>query len=70
MYPTSSLGSLIAAIILLGVGFMLGYFAKKNHIHAQIDEKLNEVKDAVKGERLDLQTKVKSAIEDIKKVVK
>ena len=63
-------GSLVAAIILFAIGFILGYFAKKNHIHAQIDEKLNEVKDAVKGERLDLQTKVKSTIEDIKKVVK
>ena len=67
---TTGIGQLLAAIILIAIGFILGYFAKKNHIHAQIDEKLNEVKDAVKGERLDLQTKVKSAIEDIKKVVK
>jgi len=67
---TTGLGNLLAAIILIAIGFALGYFAKRNHIHAEIDKKLDEVKAAVNGEKLDLQTKIKKTIDDIKKVVK
>ena len=63
----SSVGSLVAAIILIVVGFILGYAAKKNHIHAEIDGKVEDVKKSVKGEKEDLLNKVNKKIDEIKK---
>ena len=65
----SSVGPLVAAIILIVVGFILGYAAKKNHIHAEIDGKVEDIKKSVKDEKEDLLNRVNRKIDDVKKTL-
>jgi len=62
----SSVGPLVAAIILIVVGFILGYAAKKNHIHQEIDDKIEEVKGVVKKTKDDLSNKVDEIKKDLR----
>ena len=66
----SSVGSLVSAIILIVVGFILGYAAKKNHIHAEIDGKISEVKQTIHQERENVVNMVNRKIDDVKKNIK